>query len=55
MKCIDENISIRGDYSTPSAQRLFLQFEKCDSSKDSNNCKSDIEITNWLKQKLIVI
>ena len=53
MKCIDDEIYIYGDYNSKSAQVLNLIFEACDPEKRST-CKSEEEITAWLKRKYII-
>ena len=47
-------LEIQGDYNSVKARHLKLMFEKCDSTV-TWGCKSDTEITDWLKRKFIVI
>ena len=50
----DKTVTLFGDYNSPDGQMLKLQFEKCDRSKRST-CRSDDEISDWLKQKFFLI
>jgi hypothetical protein len=49
----DSNLTLFGDWDTKEAQVLLLVFEKCDKSK-RKTCKSDAEITNFLKTQHLV-
>jgi hypothetical protein len=49
--CIDEDISIYGDWNSSVACQLQLQLERCDDSVEGNTCVSEEERREWLKQK----
>ena len=52
-------IEVQGDYNSDKARHLKIMFEKCDSETIDEStygpCKSDEEISDWLKRKFIVI
>jgi hypothetical protein len=43
-----------GDFNSASAKLLFAAFNKCDPKK-RKTCKSDVEITEWLQNKFVVM
>ena len=53
LQCIDESLSIYGDWNTATAQVIFLAFHPCDS-KVRKTCRSKAEIDEWLQNKYIV-
>ena len=53
MKClVDPNMDYFGNFDTDKAQNLMIVFEICDKTK--RTCKTDTEITEWLRFKYIV-
>lgn len=50
LRCIDEQLSVFGDWNTPSGKILILAFEKCDKTK-RKTCKTDQEIKEYTKPK----
>ena len=54
LNCVDENIVISGNYQSLKASHLQIQLQKCDNLTRSD-CKSDEEITQWLRRKFIVV
>ena len=48
-------IEVQGSYNSPKARHLKLMFEKCDKSTFFHKCKTDREISNWLKRKFILV
>lgn len=54
-KCIDdEDLSIRGSYSSFSASIIYVKLEKC-NGQEEGYCKSDEEIKNFLLGKNLAI
>ena len=54
LNCIDQKILINGDYDSTSVKHLQVRYVKCDPELRAD-CKSDEEITEYLKEKYIVI
>ena len=50
MRCIDEPLSIQGDWDTATSKVLLLLFERCDPTV-RKTCKSDAELMDFLKKK----
>ena len=53
-RCTDEEISVIGDYNSDIARQYVIQFERCDNATRST-CKTEDEITDYLKEKYILI
>ena len=51
--CIDENISLQGDYQSDKTSIFKIVLEICDRTQ--RECKSDDEIQEWMKRKFIVV
>jgi hypothetical protein len=49
--CIDEDISIYGDWDSSIGGQLLLQLERCDDSVEGNTCVSEEERREWLKKQ----
>ena len=50
--CVDEQeLYIRGEYSSKSARSVSVNLEKC---HDRVDCKSDEEITNFIRSKYLI-
>ena len=49
-----KQIEVQGDYNSVKARHLKIMFEKCDSNL-VDNCKTDEEITEWMKRKFVVV
>ena len=55
MKCIDEDYSLYGDFSTNIASNLMIVFEKCDPENSKKlTCADDSVITEWMGFKYIL-
>ena len=54
MKCVDEPISLYGDWTTTSAQVIYFQFVKCNST-ERPTCKDDTAVREWLKNKYLIL
>ena len=56
-KCLQtDKIELQGDYNSAKAQVIAIQFEMCDNSTYTGGiCKSDEEITEWMRRKFILI
>ena len=54
-RCIDDEISIMGNFDSNAAQQFVIQFEKCDRTVENNTCKTDEEINAYLEDKFIMI
>ena len=52
--CLDEEISIKGNYVTREGSTLMVVFEKC-SERTSDKCKTEEEIEAWLEFKYILV
>ena len=55
--CFDhESMRIYGDFHSQSARTIHVQFMRCSNSTESEQiCKSDEEITNFMKGKYILL
>ena len=53
MHCLVDKVPLQGMYESEKARQLAIAFEKCDP-KLRATCKSDHEITEWIKGKYIV-
>ena len=51
LKCIEEDVSVYGNYDTGVFSSLMIVFEKCDP--ELRTCKDPKEIKEWLKLKFI--
>ena len=51
--CVDEILELHGDYNSGFVTHFGIHLEKCNPSVRSD-CKSDEEITQWLKRKFII-
>ena len=54
MHCLEKRPRIQGNYDSGKARNFVVTFEKCDPSK-RDTCKSEEEITEWIKGKFILI
>ena len=52
--CTDVPLDVAGEYNSDSIRHLQIHFIKCNSSI-RDDCKSDEEITEWLKRKFIFV
>ena len=52
--CIDEDVSLKGDWQSGVAKVLIASFEKCDR-KARKTCRSDQEVNEWLKDKYMYV
>ena len=53
LQCVEsENLSIHGDYNSYKAQMLNVQLVRC---HDRNDCKTDAQITEFFKNKFILL
>lgn len=56
LKCIDEDyVHVQGDYNSYKAREFTILFTRCDNSTFEGVCKSDEQITEWLRRKFIFI
>lgn len=56
MSCIDsEKLNIQGDYNSLTTRSFVLLFERCRNDTFTGVCKSDEEITVWLRRKFVVV
>ena len=47
------HVEVQGDYNSPKAREFTVLFTRCDNSTFDGVCKSDEEITSWLRRKFI--
>ena len=52
--CLDEGISLNGDYNSDSGRSLVLEWQKCDPSSGVV-CKEQADIDAWLKRKYLIL
>ena len=48
-----ESLEILGNFNTEKASNLMIVFERCDITKENNNCASDEDFKKWTEQKYI--
>ena len=49
--CIDQKAIIHGDYQAADVSHLTIHLERC--NPEVRECKTDDEITHWLRRKFI--
>ena len=56
MQCIDDmdDLKLWGNYDTPDVRNLMVVFDKCNNATSPFICKSDAEITEWMRFKFIL-
>ena len=55
LKCVDpEDVQIFGDYNSEKAMQFVVQFEKCNQTTFDGVCKTEDEISTWLRKKYIL-
>lgn len=54
LQCIDQELSLQGNFNAESGQLANVVLTRCDSSVRST-CKSDAEVKQWLRDKVIYI
>lgn len=52
--CLDESISLNGDYNADKGKSLILEWQRCDPSSGAA-CKDKAEIDAWLKRKFLIV
>ena len=51
--CVDEDITLQGDFQSDITSIFKITLETCD--REMRQCKSDDEITEWLRRKYIIV
>ena len=54
LQCTDVPLDVSGNFNSNSIRHLQIHLVKCDSSI-RGDCKSDEEITEWLRRKFIIV
>ena len=57
LSCYDEQVDIQGDYQSDRASNLMINVVRCNNAtrrEDEPPCKSEQEITSWLKRKFVL-
>lgn len=56
LKCIKrDTLEIQGDYNSLTTRSFVLLFEKCSNATFAGVCKSEEEISVWLRRKFVII
>ena len=54
LSCIDDKVTVHGDYNSHTVSHFQIHLVKCDPDQRTT-CKSEEEITEWLKRKFIIV